>query len=163
MHARPLIGLAVLALDLAACSHSEPVPTPTEPPAPAAAPAPVAAKPTFDKLPRLEFNRRAAERYQPLFWRSDANKNGALDPDELAFLWGYGELKREALIGKDGFTDAFGKLYATLLAPDDKAPSAEEQKRRDAIKLELAQGRATLLETDLTTASAQDKAIAEHL
>jgi hypothetical protein len=147
MHASLIVALSLLAADAK----------------PAAKAAPAPAKGPYGKLARLDFNRRAAERFLPLFWRSDANKNGALDPDELVVLWGYGDLKRDALVGKSGFTPAFAKLYAQLIAADEKAPSPEEQKRRDAMRLELSQGRTTLLETDLSAASAEDKAIAEHM
>jgi hypothetical protein len=66
-------------------------------------------------------------------------------------------------VSKDGFTEAFEKLYASLLAADPAAASPDEQKRRDLMKLELAQGRATLIETDLASSSPEEKAIAEHL
>jgi hypothetical protein len=162
-----LLGLGILAVDVAPCSHPRPPPDSPAAKAPSTADASTAAapaaKPAYDKLARLDFNRRAAERFLPLFWRTDANKNGALEPDELAFLWGYGSLERETLIGKDGFTDAFAKLYASLLAPDEKTGTPEEQKRRDIMRLELSQGRTTLLETDFSTATDEDKAIATHL
>src|SRR5258706_1921006 len=102
----------------------------------AAANAPAPAKATYDKLQRLDFNRRAAERYLNVFWRSDANQNNALDPDELAFLWGYGDLKPGDLIDAKGFTPAFAKLYDELVSADGKAATPDEQARRDTIKEE---------------------------
>jgi hypothetical protein len=129
----------------------------------AAAPTPAAEKRTFDKLPRLDFNRRAAERYLNVFWRVDANKNGALDPDELAILWGYGDLKKAELVDTNGFTARFSKLYDELLAPDPAPPSAEEKARRETLKQELAQGRTTLLESDFSSGSTEDKAIVDHI
>src|SRR4051812_17528764 len=87
-------------------------------------------KPKFDKIDRLEFNRRAAEHFLPIFWRTDANKNGALDPDELAFLWGFGNVQREQWVGAAGFTDAFGKIYSSLETP----VTAKDDKRLAAIK-----------------------------
>lgn len=171
MHARSLLIAALLLL---ACKHdAETAPTPDATATPdagataaaaAPAPAPAPAKKTYDKLPRLEFNRRAAERFANVFWRTDANKNGALDADELAVLWGYGDLVRTDLIdAKGAFTSRFDVLYAELTAPDADAPSPEEKARRDAIRRELAQGRPTLLETDFSGASAEDKAIVEHV
>ena len=42
----------------------------------------------LDKLTRADFNRLAAELALPLFWVEDTNKDGAIDPDELAVYWG---------------------------------------------------------------------------
>ncbi|MEA2749124.1 MAG: hypothetical protein QOI41_3267, partial [Myxococcales bacterium] len=42
----------------------------------------------LEKVTRADFNRAAAELALPLFWSADANKDGALDPDELAVYWG---------------------------------------------------------------------------
>src|SRR3954466_4581801 len=98
MSARLLLSLSVLAIDVMPCSHPRYVP----PPAP----------PAHDKLARLDFNRRAAERYTNVFWRSDANQNNSVDPAELAVLWGYGDAKRSDLVdGRGRFTPAFEKLY----------------------------------------------------
>src|SRR5256885_926298 len=130
-----------------------------EAPAPGPAPVVVVAKPKLDKIDRLEFNRRAAEHFLPIFWRTDANKNGALDPDELAFLWGFGDATRDQWVGASGFTDAFGKVYASLEAP----AAANDDKRLAAIKEELSQGRSTLLESDFSAATAEDKAIVVHV
>src|SRR5262249_39238047 len=106
MHVRLLLCLPVLAVAaFSSCNENKSQPARAAVAAAQRAAAPP--KPPSDKLARLDFNRRAAERFVPLFWRSDANKNGALDPDELAFLWGYGNLNRDALIGKDGFTNGF--------------------------------------------------------
>ncbi len=167
MHARLVLCLALAA----SCSReARPDPTPAENAAPAAAPADAGAKPapkvTYDKLPRLEFNRRAAERYANVFWRTDANQNGALDPDELAVLWGYGDAQRADLVDAKetvAFTPKFTKLYEALVAADPDAASPEEKERREALKAELAQGRATILENDFTQASAEDRAIVEHV
>src|SRR3954471_3217703 len=105
MHARLLLSFAVLALDGPPCGGG------SKSAAGETVSVPVVAEkaPSFDKLPRLDFNRRAAERYLNVFWRTDPNKNGALDPEELAVLWGYGELKRDELIDGKGFTPRFAK------------------------------------------------------
>jgi hypothetical protein len=158
MHARLLMGLCVLAIDGMPCDHSSRAVAPQTVTVQA-----VELRATFDKIPRLDFNRRAAERFLPLFWRSDANKNGAIEPDELVILWGYGDLKYSDLIDGKGFTKSFSNLYSQLAAADEAAPSPEEQKHRELMKVELAQGRTTLIETDLSNASAEEKSIAEHL
>ena len=40
----------------------------------------------YSSLDREAFNFRAAELHLPLFWREDTDKNGALEPAELAVL-----------------------------------------------------------------------------
>src|SRR4051812_13046196 len=132
MHARLLCTLTVLALDVCS-SDKKPEQKVAEQPAAAEK------KRSFDKLNRLDFNRRAAERYLNVFWRTDANKNGALDADELAVLWGYGDLKKADLVDAKGFTPRFAKLYDELVSPDAAPPDAAEKARRETIKQELAQ------------------------
>src|SRR4051812_7374100 len=76
------------ALTLSACHERKPDAPKVEAetaPAPAA-PAPV--KKTYTALSRIDFNARAQEQFVPLFWRTDANKDGALDPAELVTLIG---------------------------------------------------------------------------
>jgi hypothetical protein len=123
-------------------------------------PAPPPAPPKLDAIPRLEFNRRAAERALPLFWIKDDNKDGALDPAELAQLWGHPAFA--AVDDKGAFTAGFRAAYESLKSPlsfDGLAP--EEKARREAVLAELAQGRPTLVATTLTTA--EDKAVVKHV
>jgi len=169
MH-RLILCLSVFALDVMPCSRPHrPEPAPAQAAAaPEAAPAadastPAPKKVVYDRLPRLDFNRRAAERYANVFWKADANGNAALDPDELAVLWGYGDAQRAELVDAKGFTPRFTALYESLLAPEAEPPSPEEKARRDTLKAELGQGRPTLLETDFTQASAEDRGIVEHV
>src|SRR5689334_9312207 len=87
--AAPLASLLIATATLAACGEPTPVTPPQpsplpEPIRPVAAPAPA----KLDAIPRLQFNRLAAELDLPLFWIADTNGNGALDPDEVATLWG---------------------------------------------------------------------------
>ncbi len=123
-----------------------------------------APKKTYTALNRLDFNARAQEQFAPLFWRSDANKNGALDPDELVLLTGPWTESRADFVGAGGFTPKFDTLYATLqTAPDLSKLSPNEQARRAALRLELEQGKATLVETDLTTTGTEaDRKAFEH-
>ena len=39
--------------------------------------------PKLDRVPRMDFNRLAAELDLPIFWTRDANKDGAISPDKL--------------------------------------------------------------------------------
>lgn len=157
-------GLTLLLLALAcgrAAVKEDPKPTAAAP-TPAPAPAP---KPTFDRLARLDFNVKAQERFLPLFWRADANGNGAIEPAELAVLWGPQGATRDLFVDDQGaFSAAFVAAYEAMVkGPDESALSPEEQKRRAAVRLELAQGRPTLVETDLSKASDEDRAIVKHV
>lgn len=119
--------------------------------APAAAPA---AKKTYTALARVDFNARAQEQFLPLFWRTDANKNGALDPSELVALIGPWPETQSDFVQGDAFTPKFDQVYTAMqLQPDESKLSADEQARRKALRLELSQGKATLVETDLTATS----------
>ncbi|MGE0325623.1 MAG: hypothetical protein AB7S68_25075, partial [Polyangiaceae bacterium] len=90
----PLLTCAGLGLSTG-CSPAapEPAPPPTTPTATATeAPPP---PPKLDVLSRQRFNALAAQSYLPLFWRADENGNKAVDPSEVAILWGYGEGARD--------------------------------------------------------------------
>ena len=152
------------ALVLTACPKNVESPSPEAAVVDAGAPVVVAPKkPTFTALQRLDFNARAQERFLPLFWRADANKNGAIDVDELVVLIGPWTETRADYVGADGFTAKFEAAFAQLLAmPDDSKLSAEEKARQAALKLELEQGKATLVETDLTGATEADRKAFEH-
>jgi hypothetical protein len=127
-------------------------------------PVDVTPPPSYDQIARLDFNRRAAELALPLFWRTDADKDGALDPDELATLWGWDGPAYETLVANGSFTPAFATLYGTMLKPASMSGLDDVEKRRRTLVLEeLAQGRPTLVETDLTGASAEDRAIVDHV
>jgi hypothetical protein len=118
----------------------------------------------LDKLTRADFNRIAAELALPIFWVADTNKDSALDGDELAVYWGLVPgAKLIEYVGPGGvFTDkAKDAIEAILKQSKEAAPSAgldpKEVARRGAVKKELAQGRVTLVETDLTKAAPEEK------
>lgn len=117
----------------------------------------------MDKLTRGEFNRLAAELAQPIFWSEDKNKDGSLDPDELAVYWGLVPgAKLVEYVGKDGFTaKAQDAIESIVKRSKETAPATgldpKELARREAIKKELSQARVTLVETDLSKASAEEK------
>jgi hypothetical protein len=167
---------ALLLLAAALAVACEPAPLPPEPPpapppetaAPAPTSAPAPPPPAkLDAIPRLELNRLAAELDLPLFWTADANGDGALEPDEVAVLWGVAP-KGTAWIENGAFSPAFLAAYAAMakvkaegypLAGLDEA----EKKRRTAVLAELSAGRPTLIRTDLRGASAEDRAIVAHV
>ena len=111
---------------------------------------------------RLEFNRRAVDYAVPLFWVIDANKDGAIDPAELAVIWGLGDDTLRRYVKGGAFTPEFDAVYARLRRPVSvEGLSAEERTRREAVLLELAQGRPTLVQTTIT--NARDRALVAHL
>jgi len=118
----------------------------------------------YDALKRDDFNRRAAEHYLPLFWKNDANGNGAIDPAELAVLWGFPQSDVHAWIGSDGaFTARFAEAYAQMQAAAVAAQSVRDTKRHELILQELSQGRPTLVQTDLTAAAPGEVNMVKHL
>ncbi len=168
----PLLTCAGLGLGTA-CSA-----TPSEPPVPPPAPTPTATEapppaPKFDALSRQRFNALAAQSYLPLFWRADTNGNKRVDPDELAILWGYGEGNREQWLERDAedrlaFTERFADEYAKMVRLDQRGPAfseleEKERHRRELIIEELAQGKPTLIETDLRGASPGDQALVSNI
>jgi hypothetical protein len=169
----PLILACPLALSLLThCAEPSPVapppalpaPPPPAPVAPAPAPAPAV---RFDVIPRLEFNRIAAELALPLFWIEDANGSGAVDPEEVATLWGIAPAPPAWTEG-GRFTPAFVGAYAAIAkikteGYPDAGLSDAEKKRRAAVRAELAQGRTSLVRSDFRGAKEEDRAIVAHV
>jgi hypothetical protein len=163
--------IAASAAALAACEEPAPV-TPANPPpsasvAPVAPPPTAAAAPKLDAVPRLELNRIAAELDLPLFWIADANGNGAIDADEVATLWGV-SASPPAWVKDGKFTDAFLAAYQAIAKVKAEGHamaslSADEKARRTKVLAELAQGRPSLVRSDFRAASAEDKALVDHV
>src|SRR4051794_34820770 len=89
----PLASALLATATLVGCAEP-PSTTPPQPSALAVAPSSVSvaepprAPAKLDAIQRLDLNRLAAELDLPLFWISDENGNGAVDPEEVATLWG---------------------------------------------------------------------------
>jgi hypothetical protein len=130
------------------------------PPAPAAT-----GKRGFDRISRLDFNRLAVEHNLPLFWRADTNADGTLQPDELAITWHHVAHRRAEFIDEQArFTKSFAALYERLAEPEAvNGSSPTELERRRAVRLELAQGRPTLIESDFSKQAEADKKLVAHL
>jgi hypothetical protein len=181
---RPL-ALALPLLAFASCAEPPPATSPVvlttsqtgAPAAVSAAPQTTSAAPQtasvapsghFDALSRLELNRTAAQLDLPLFWVDDTNGSGAVDPDEITALRG---APKPAAGWVEGgrFTPAFVVAYDTMRhakeAADMDKPSLPdaEKRRRAAVRAELAQGRPSLVRSDFRGASAEDRAIVEHV
>lgn len=152
-------------LALVACK-STPVPPPapaTLPPPAVTAPGPAAPPLTYDALPRAEVNRRAVRENLPLYWIVDGDRDGTLDPGEVASLLFYPT--RETWVEKGAFTPAFAAAYAQIVAAgavtDDLA--SEEGRRRALVGKDLDQGRPTLVSSDLTGLPASGKQLVRHM
>ena len=116
----------------------------------------------FATVPRLQFNQQAVRLAEPLFWVSDANDNGALDPDELAVTWGPDEASLRTYVKGESFSPDFAAAYARIARPASFAGlSAAETSRRKAVVAELDQGRPTLVLTELT--APRDVQLVGHL
>jgi len=61
-----------------------------------------ASMPSYDQVPRADFNRIAVELGRPLFWISDEANPGTLDPQELTVWRAPGDLLRETFVGGRG-------------------------------------------------------------
>ena len=159
---------ASVVLSLAACPKAaDPVkPTPEAPP-PAATPAPAPVKKTYGALSRLDFNLRAQEQFLPLFWRSDANGDNQLQPDELVTLLGPWNTTRAEWVDAEGFSPATPSAKGGFTAKFDGAYEAMQKPvagdaRAKALQLELEQGKPTLVETDLSAGTDADRRAFPH-
>jgi hypothetical protein len=155
--------LAVVTLPLLAAACDKPVKPEPSPVTSASAPGPTVQGQKLDKVSRAEFNRLAAELAMPLFWIEDKNKDSALDPAELAVYWGldHGATLKDFVVG-GSFTPKMTQAYEKLTkqkADDGKG----DDPRKAAVKKELAQGRVTLVETDLSKADDADKRFAASM
>ncbi len=102
-------------------------------------------------LPRDDFNRLAARLGLPLFWEADSNSDGVIQPAEVVVLGVAPRLDEYVSGGK--FTQKFEQAYRALV----------EARRREAVALELDQGRPTLVASDLTGLSPAEKEFVGHI
>lgn len=115
-------------------------------------------------LERDVVNRMAVRLDLPLYWTSDANKNGAIDPDEVATLRFYPTYPEWT---KDGaFTKEFTKAYTRIerAAKTDAAgietPDAARQK---LVGQELDEAAGALVRNDFRKASEEDRAFVARM
>ncbi|MFO0676016.1 MAG: hypothetical protein U0169_05745 [Polyangiaceae bacterium] len=115
---------------------------------------------------RGAWNRAAAELALPVFWTADANANHRIDPSELATYWGLdAEVTKEKLVKGASFTREGRALVEAVAARAalKVADSGPEADRKRLVAKDLAQGRVTLVATDLTKASEAEKAVVRHV
>jgi hypothetical protein len=165
-----VLASTVLLVPLAACAGSSP-PAPTSSahiaPTSTATGASGASLPAMrhDALDRAEVNRLAVRQNLPLYWAADKNGNKTMDPDETKALLFYGTEGAWVDSKSQGFTAAFEDAYARLKSAEDapKGISASETVRRALVVDDLDQGKATLVFSDLTGLSAEDKTFVRHV
>ena len=147
MHIGAACVLSTIALTTQACRSQEETKEPAK-----------AVEPKFDRLERAAFNQKAAELALPFFWIADDNGNGAIDPSELALLWGMGGTGREHWTDATAFTANFKQAYETMSASteDPVGASTTEKERLALVRRELAQGKPTLLRTNFANGSPED-------
>jgi hypothetical protein len=109
----------------------------------------------FDQVPRTDFNRWAVRLNLPIYWIEDRDNDRVIDADEFASLLFY---PGEPVPLEAAYTQI---LAASKAPPPDE--STDEGKRQKLVGLDLDQGRATLVMSDLTALSADDKAFANHM
>jgi len=108
----------------------------------------------YDQVPRADFNRWAVRLNLPIYWIEDRDNDRVVDADEVAPLLFYGS------------DVALPAAYEQILAASKAPPadeSTEEGKRQKLVGLDLDQGRATLVMSDLSALSADDKTFTGHM
>jgi hypothetical protein len=140
-----LLAPALAALFLVACAKHESTPA-------------VA----YNSIGRIDFNKRAAEEFLPLFWSEDTNNDSTLQPGELAVLWGLPDDDASMWVANGTFTPKFTDAYARLSKPP-VAGTGPEAERLRLVRDELAQGAVTLVHTDLGKDSPAEQQMVQHL
>ncbi|WP_231511783.1 hypothetical protein [Chondromyces apiculatus] len=164
--------VALSTLTAAACTPTSPPEVPPAPDPPpdtavsAPAPGPATAEAPLNAVPRLPFNEIAQELDLPLFWVSDSASPGKVEPSQVVGLWTRGAPPQWVEGGR--FTQRFRDAYTAIARVHEKGldraglPDAE-RRRREAVEQELAQGRPSLVRTDLRQASAEDQALVRQV
>lgn len=118
---------------------------------------------TFDRVPRLDFNRLAARLNLPVFWVQDANGNGAVEPAEVVTLMFYDTAPRWV---DDGvFTREFIDAYEKIVKAKDDRPQGKDEAETKRLTLmweELDQGRPMLVYNRLKL-DEKEKKFLEHM
>jgi hypothetical protein len=160
MRARHSLSV-LLTLVVSACAAETPPPEPPPPPPPPptqAAEAPQAA-PTYTGIERTAFNRAAVRLNLPVFWSSDPNRDGIVQPAEVTSLLFYPS--EGHWVDKGAFTKDFADAWVKI--QHEAAAAAPADPRRALVAKDLDQGLATLVETDLKSGSAEDKTLVRHM
>jgi hypothetical protein len=126
-----------------------------------------AAPATFDRMERADFNRLAVELHEPLFWVADTNGNNVLDAAELAVIWHPSKRSLKDYVDANAFTPSFVTAYESMVkvktSGHPPVEDTKEQARRSALLKELQQGRATLVSSDFSKGTDEEKSIVGHV
>ena len=114
----------------------------------------------------MAFNRVAVRLNLPVYWIGDADKDGAIDPGEVAVAPLLSDRRATATRGSTAarFTPAFeAAVRAHRRRGKERAerPDAEEIARRKLVAPTSIRGAPTLVRSDLTELSADDKAFVQ--
>ncbi|ACL66496.1 conserved hypothetical protein [Anaeromyxobacter dehalogenans 2CP-1] len=115
---------------------------------------------------RARLNRAALELGLPLHWRADANANGAIDPPELALVFGLDERPRDHWIRHGRFTPAFRAAWASVesrASAPQPAPAGADAARRAALARELSQRLFAVVEMDRSGLRPPEREMLRHL
>lgn len=159
MRILPLVLVMLTAL--AACKRKQ-EPKPRESPTTGSGSA--VAPRTFDAVSRADFNRLAVRLNLPVYWIADNNNNKIIEVTEVAPLLFYGG-ERTWVEGAK-FTNDFESAYDQIVAASKEPPldtTTDEGKRRALVRQDLDAGRATLVRSDFTALSADDKAFVTRM
>jgi hypothetical protein len=161
---RSLLPALALLVSLGACT--QPSSTTAAPPASASG-APVASqvKPAepFAELDRATFNRMAVRLNLPIYWRADLDKDGAVDPLEIATLLFYPSTP--VWLESGAFSKAFEDAYKRMVRASKMTAGVvtPETERQRLVVEELDGAAPTLVYSDLRALSPADHALLDHL
>jgi hypothetical protein len=113
----------------------------------------------YGQLERIPLNQLALRLDLPLFWASDADGDGQVDPDEVRGLLFYGQQIEWVRDGR--FTEEFDRAYQAMVEAA-RAPAPSDERLR-LVHEELTYAMPTLLETDLRELPAPHQAFAGHM
>ncbi len=116
-------------------------------------------------LSRADFNHLALESALPLFWAEDKDNDGALDASELAVVWGMDDTSWSTWVKASAFTPRFEEAYSRLqkAAQAKNTPQGQVAARVAALQKELSQSYFTLVESDFSTASPEERTVVEDV
>ncbi len=166
MKLAPLAVAALVLVSVSACkTRREPVPRekPGSGSAAAADQTPAPPRPPEPStISRAEFNRWAVRLNLPVYWFADADRDQKIDPDEVAALLFYPSEGNWTQDGKltPELEAAHRAIVAASKAPPPTGPDA---RRQELVGEDLDAGRPTLLRSDLTSLSADDKAFVRRM
>ena len=156
-HKSALVAIVLGAVCIAGCSSDEQVKKPE------AKVEEAKALDSYNTTSRSAFNQTSSELFLPFFWIADDNQSGGLEPSELAILWKIDQKGADHWVNADGFTTHFHEAYQAISAMRGFQGTASEMRRYGAVLKELKQGRPTLIQTDFSSASPEDRAIVTHI